>query len=418
MNHRERIMAALHHESGKVPIDFGSTHATGMHVSCVEALRDHYGLDKHPVKVHEPYQMLGEIEDDLAEAMGTDISGFQGPKTIFGFKNENWKKFRTLWGQDVLVSEHFNTTTDEKGDILLYPQGDTSAPPSARMPVSGYFFDTIIRQEAFDEDNLNPEDNLEEFGLISDEDLAYYVANVERLEKLGRPIITYVGSTSLGSVTAVTGPSLKHPKGIRDIEEWYISNLTRQDYLHQIFSQQCEIALENLKRLHEVIENKIDILFVCGSDFGTQTSTFFSTETFETLYAPYYKQINQWIHENTLWKTFKHSCGSVVSLLPLFIDSGFDIINPVQCSAAGMDPKTLKAHYGDHLVFWGGGVNTQKTLPYQTPEDVRVEVLERCEIFSENGGYVFNAIHNVQAKTPLANIVAMINAAKEFNGEI
>jgi uroporphyrinogen-III decarboxylase len=98
-----------------------------------------------------------------------------------------------------------------------------------------------------------------------------------------------------------------------------------------------------------------------------------------------------------------------------FIDAGVDIINPVQCSATGMDPKALKERYGDKLVFWGGGVDTQKTLPFGTPEEVRKEVLERCEIFSPNGGFVFNAIHNVQAQTPLENMVAMLDAVKEFN---
>ena len=102
--------------------------------------------------------------------------------------------------------------------------------------------------------------------------------------------------------------------------------------------------------------------------------------------------------------------------MPHFIDSGFDIVNPVQCSAAGMDPRTLKERYGDQLVFWGGGVDTQRTLPFGTPAQVRREVLERCKIFAPDGGFVFNAIHNVQARTPIPNIVAMIDAIREFNG--
>ena len=189
----------------------------------------------------------------------------------------------------------------------------------------------------------------------------------------------------------------------------------RQDYLHSVFEKQTEIAIENLKKLYSVVENNIDAIFICGTDFGTQLSTFCSKETYEELYAPYYKKMNNWIHENTEWKTFKHSCGAVETFMENFISSGFDIINPVQCSAAGMDPKILKEKYGDRLTFWGGGVDTQKTLPFGTPEEVRKEVLQRCEIFSKDGGFVFDAIHNVQAKTPVENIVAMIDAVKEFN---
>jgi uroporphyrinogen-III decarboxylase len=99
-----------------------------------------------------------------------------------------------------------------------------------------------------------------------------------------------------------------------------------------------------------------------------------------------------------------------------FIDAGFDIVNPVQCSAAGMDPEQLKERYGSRLVFWGGGVDTQKVLPFGTPEEVRRQVLERCEIFGRDGGFVFNTIHNIQAETPVENVVAMVNALKEFNG--
>ena len=100
--------------------------------------------------------------------------------------------------------------------------------------------------------------------------------------------------------------------------------------------------------------------------------------------------------------------------MPYFIEAGFDIINPVQCSAAGMDPVSLKAKYGSELVFWGGGVDTQRTLPFGSPDEVTEQVLQRCEIFSTDGGFVFNTIHNIQARTPLANIIAMIDAVNEF----
>ena len=126
--------------------------------------------------------------------------------------------------------------------------------------------------------------------------------------------------------------------------------------------------------------------------------------------------MNDWIHAHTTWKAFKHSCGAVEPLMAHFIKAGFDIINPVQCSASGMDPKTLKARYGSRLVFWGGGVDTQKVLPFGTPSQVREQVLARCEIFARDGGFVFNAIHNVQAQTPVRNVVAMIDAVHAFNG--
>ena len=418
MNRKERVKQSLDHKNpGQVVVDFGSTAVTGMHVSCVAQLRQHYGLEERPVKAHEPYQMLGEIEEDLLDAMGVDTIALASPGTMFGFRNENWKEFTTPWGQDVLVSAHFKTTKEANGDVLIYPQGDTNAAPSGRMPANGCFFDTIVRQKPIDQANLDPANNLQEFGPISDADRMHYEKEAKRLASSDRAVVAGIAGTAFGDIALVPAPFLKDPKGIRDITEWYMLTAMHPDYVHEVFSKQCEIAIQNLNKVHEVVGEVIDVLFICGTDFGTQTSSFCSTDTFDQLYAPYYKKVNQWIHENTTWKTFKHSCGAVENFMEHFIDSGFDIINPVQCSATGMDPKTLKERYGDRLVFWGGGVDTQNTLPFQTPEDVRAEVLKRCEIFAPNGGFVFDAIHNVQAKTPVENIVAMIEAVKEFNGQ-
>jgi uroporphyrinogen-III decarboxylase len=183
-----------------------------------------------------------------------------------------------------------------------------------------------------------------------------------------------------------------------------------------VFSRQCDILLENLRRANARLGDLVDILYLCGTDFGTQRSTFCSAATFRELWFPYYKRINDCVHQNTNWKTFKHSCGSVVKFLDLFVEAGFDILNPVQVSAAGMDPQFLKSNYGSRLVFWGGGVDTQQTLAFGTPREVYDQVLRHCAIFSRDGGYVFNAVHNVQACTPVQNIVAMFQAVHEFQG--
>jgi len=413
----DRVLTTLsHHQPDRIPIDFGGTAVTGIHVSCVAELRDHFGLEKRLVKAHEPYQMLGTLDEDLKQAMGIDVDGVYRPKTNFGYRNRDWKPWRMPDGLAVLVSEEFRVTTDTNGDILIYPEGDLSAPPSGRMPKDGYFFDAIIRQPPIVEEQLNPEDNLEEFKLLDDEDLERLRQAAAEVQQAGRAAITSSVGTALGDIGQIPATGLKYPKGIRDVAEWYMSTTSRRDYVHQIFTRQCEIGVENLKRIYQAVGNSVCAILVCGTDFGTQTSSFCSVKTFRELYLPYYVKVNGWIHENTKWKTFKHSCGSVERFIPSFIDAGFDILNPVQCSAVGMDPEHLKATYGDRITFWGGGVDTQQVLPFGTPEEVRKQVLERCRIFSRNGGFVFNTIHNIQARTPVKNIVAMLEAVHEFNG--
>jgi hypothetical protein len=419
MNSKELVLSSLNHQqAARVPVDFGSTAVTGIHVYIVAALRDYYGLEKQPVKVHEPYQMLGLIEEDLMQALGIDVTGIPASETLFGFRNEGWKPWITESGLEVLVSKHFNTTKDDGGNIFIYPKGDLSAPPSGKMPKNGFFFDTIIRQEPIDDSTLNPEDNFEEFSAISDADLAYFVEEANKTQATGRAVVATFGGTAFGDIALVPAPFLKYPKGIRDIEEWYMSTLMRQDYIHKIFTYESEIALQNLEKIKDRVGDLVDVVFICGTDFGTQNSTFCSEGTYRSLYMPYYKVINDWIHQNTSWKTFKHSCGAVESLIEAMIESGFDILNPVQCSALGMDAKILKKKYGDRLVFWGGGIDTQKTIQFGTLEEIRREVLDRCETFSINGGFIFNSVHNIQGNTPIKNIIAMFNAIKEFNGTL
>lgn len=413
----ELVRTTLRHEApAAVPVDFGSTFVTGIHVSCVAALRRHYGLGSDPVRVIDPGQMLGWIDEDLKRAMGIATEGVVRRMTRFGFPLEGWKPWRMDDGLEVLVPGGFTVARNENGDTLIYPQGDMNAPPSARMPKGGYFFDNIIRQPTIEEDKLDPADNLEEYQPWTEVEVNYLEADIRRAAATGRAVVASFGGTALGDIALVPGPGLKHPKGIRDIAEWYVSTRTRRDYIHRVFDQQCEIALGNLERIARRAGNLVDVVNICGTDFGTQTSSFCSAATFRELWLPYYQRINRWIHRNTSWKTFKHSCGAVAKFIPGFIEAGFDILNPVQCSAAGMNPAELKRAYGGRIVFWGGGVDTQKTLPFGTPGQVREEVLRRCEVFAPGGGFVFNTVHNIQAGTPVENIVAMVNAVAEFNG--
>jgi len=417
MNSKQRILASINHQQpDRIAVDFGATPVTGIHVLAIERLRKHYGLEYKPIKVTEPYQMLGEIDADLMDILGIDVIGISPANNMFGIKNYGkFREFRTFWGQTVLIPDGFNTTIDSNGDLLIYPNGDVTGSPSGKMPKSSYFFDAVIRQEPIDDDDLDVTNNLEEFTLLSSDDLNYWKDSVNRVKNSGKAIIANMGGTAFGDIALVPGLNLMKPKGIRDIAEWYMSVIMRPDYIHGIFRQQSDIAIKNLKAFHDTVGNDIDAIFMCGTDFGTQDSQFCGVDTLEEMYIPYYKKLNDWVHENTTWKTFKHSCGAVEPFINSFINAGFDILNPVQINAAGMEPQHLKDTYGDRITFWGGGVDTQKVLSFGTPEDVKKQVRRQCEILGKNGGFVFNTVHNTQANVPVENIVAMVDTVKGFN---
>ena len=418
MNGKEKLKMALSHQEAPLLFDIGGTPTTGMHCIVVEKLREYYGLEKRPIVIVEPMQMLGGLDQDLKEVMGIQTEPLWADKGMFGFKQtDEFKEWKTPWGQEVLIPTDFNTSKDDKGNTYIYACGDINYPPAGCMPEGGLYFDATNRAPEFDEDNYNVQDNLEEFGPVSDETLDWFRKESDRLKDSPHAVIGNMGGTGLGDIALVPGLMLREPRGIRDIEEWYVSTVIRQDVLHEIFEHQTSQALENLKKLHGVLGETIQVAFVCGTDLGTQAAQFCSNETYRSLYMPYYKRVNGWIHENTTWKTFKHCCGSIFNLIPDFIESGFDILNPVQWTATNMRKEDLKKHYGKDITFWGGGIDTQNTFPNGTPDQVREQALQCCEILAKDGGFVFNTIHNVLPDVPAENVAALAEAVKIFNGE-
>ena len=416
MTSRERLAATLnHHAPDRLCVDFGAGFQTGMGAGAVHRLRQAVlGQPDFRVKVIEPYQMLGEIDEELRQALGLDVVGVHGSGTMFGFKNEGWKPFTMFDGTPVLVPEKFNVTPADEGGWWVYPEGDTRVPPSAWMPKGSYFFDSLNRQQPLDESKLDPVDNCAEMGPMSEEEVRHFARTARHWhENTTAGVYMTLPGTAFGDIALVPAPWIKHPKGIRGVTEWYMATAAHRDYVRKVFECQCESALKNIEWLTAAVGDCAQVVFVSGTDFGTQTSQFCSVRTYREMYKPFHKAVNDRIHQLSKWKTFIHSCGAVRPFIPDFIDAGFDVLNPVQCSATGMDPRLLKREFGRQLAFWGGGVDTQKTLPFGTPDEVYREVRERIDIFGEGGGYVFNGIHNLQSNVPTENLLALFRAVKD-----
>lgn len=416
MNSRERVQAAINHrQPDRAPLDLGSTAVSGIAAGAYTRLRRALGLPQRRARVTEPFQVLGDVEDDVRTALGVDTAGIGLPTTFFGFRNEDWKPWTLFDGTEVLVPGKFTVREDEAGGLLIYANGDTSAPPSGHMPKDGFYFDATIRQERLDWDHLDARVWADQmYAVYSPQDVAYLKQQADALYAGSeRAIVWNFGGGGFGDIAWVPGPNLSYPKGVRDPQDWIIAHKTNPEYISGIFERQCEIGLENLRLVWDAVGSKIDVVFVSGTDFGTQDRLFISPQMYRDLYKPFHTRINQWIKRNTTWKIFFHTCGSIVDLLDDLIDVGVDIINPVQCSAKGMEAAALKAAYGERLVFWGGGVDTQWTLPFGTPDEVYHQVSERVRIFNSGGGFVFNTVHNIQQNVPVENLLAMYRALQD-----
>lgn len=418
MTSKERIIKALNHEeTDRVPIDLGATSCSGIHAAALERLRATLGLAEKKVYVYEILQQLGYVDFDVLEAVGADVVGLLPYTNFVGNKNnpENLVEYPIPHGGVGLCAADFRYT-ERGGERFAYPQGDVTVPPSMRMPKGGYFFDNINRSETSLDNYADAKEEFAgSFSVISDEEAEFYEKQADFFtENTDYALVSNCAVAGFGDAAFLPGAALKKVRGVRDLDAWYVMHKLDPQYIFDVYDMQYECAVQSLVKLKQALGDRIQAIFVSGTDFGMQTGLMISAEDFRTFYKPYYTKINRWIHENTKWKAMYHCCGSIVDLLDDFVEMGVDVLNPVQCSAAGMDPAFLKEKYGDKLVFWGGGIDTQRVLPFGTEQECREMVRERLRIFSKGGGYVFNTIHNIQGDTPVQNVAAAFEEAKNY----
>ena len=377
---------------------------SGIMAHALDRLRRHLGLERRPVRVHEVFQMLGEVEPDLIERLGIDVLPVEPQAIFFGLQRRDYKPWTLFDGTPVLVPGQFNVE-DAGDDWVLREEGDPGKPIAGRMPKDGYYFDAVGDQELH-ADFIPPP--LAEMEADFRHPLA--TAKLEFMARRARELRPTGKALLLGDWFDFG------PPGVGNLPDWLCLLAADPDYVARLFELKTEADLARLAQLRAYLGDDIDIFGVDGADYGTQRAEMFSAEMFEQFYLPYYTTIIGWVRAHTSWKTWKHTCGAARAFLPFFVAGGLDCLNPVQCSAAGMEPEGLKRDFGARLTFWGGGVDTQRTLPFGTPEEVYREVAERIRVFAPGGGFVFTAIHNIQAKTPPENIAAMFQAVRDCGG--
>lgn len=403
MTSRERVLTALNHEEPDcVPVDLGGTVMSGIMALALDRFRTHLGIGK-PVKVYELFQMLGEVELDLVEHLGIDTLPVEPLEFFFEIKRERYRPWRLFDGTEVLVPGDFTVDVAENGDWLLHTAGDPARPVEGRMPKGGFYFDMLSMTRGVP--GWSPP-RLEEVRATaprpSDDALRFMSDRAALLRRHTDKALVLTGNGWWG--LGLTG----------SLPDQLMLIASDREYVRDLLALRAEIGRENLRTVWEAIGERVDVVMIDGNDFGTQRSEMFSPRVFEELFAPSLAAQVEWIHRSTTWKVWQHTCGSIANLLPCIVEAGVDALNPVQTSAEGMDPDILKARYGDRITFWGGGVDTQRTLPFGTPDDVRREVRERIHTFAPGGGFVFAAVHNIQANTPPENIEAMFGAVHEF----
>ncbi len=395
MTSRQRIINAIHHRPvDRTPIDFGGTRQSGISVFAYAGLRRRLGLDRRPIKVFDLFQMLAEIEPAVIDAMGGDCVALNRPAVAFGIANRDYKPFRfDGLEEQVLVPGGFNPQRDESGDWVLRRGGQVIA----RMPACGFYFDRFEKYPGA----AHPDLATWSAPRISDGDFGHYAEESRRLE----------AETDKAVIVAM-GPPYELFNGIGQggFEDWMITFASEPEYVSQLYAMLVDAWIENLRRLWDAVGERVHILQI-ADDFGTQQAPFLSEAMFREKLLPAYRRGLRWVHENTPWKVMLHSDGAIAPLLEAIVEMGVDILNPVQTTAAGMDPAMLESRFGGRLVFWGGSCDCQGTLTRGGPEQVAAEVRANLAIFKPlEGGCVLAPVHNIQANVPAENIVALFGA--------
>lgn len=404
MTSRQRVIAAIEHrEPDRVPLDLGGSFVTGIHVQSLGRLRRKLGLEDRPIKLHDALQMLGEVEMDVVERLGLDVLPIEPLNMRIGMENDcsaTWE----LFGETLAVPENMPVERDERGDWIFYHGTGEDRRPWQKMPADGYYFDAI------DYGGWDPNFTPPPLEEIRDSSKAWAISD-ERLEWLAERSAELRRTTDKALMLNPWGGLGMHYVG--KLTEFLCLLAEDPGYVKDLFAICTEAAIANLERLWDAVGENADLIFITGLDFGSQRAELMAPDLFREVYLPPLRAHYEWIHEHTTWKCFEHSCGSIANIVEDMVEAGLDALNPVQTTAAGMDPATLKAQIGDRVCFWGGGVETQGPLQFGTPEEVRAQVTERVRIFGEGGGFVFCADHNIQPNTPPENIIAAYETARE-----
>lgn len=394
MNSRERVLCALEHrEADRVPIDLGGTRQSGIAASTYHRLKERLGI-RTPTRVYDLYQMLAEVERPVRERFGADVVGLSRPAVAFGIRNERWKPWQLFDGTPVEVPGDFNPQVKPNGDLVLAgPDGRSMA----RMPQGGYYFDRLDKYPGA----AHADPQSLDIPLLAAEECDHLHAQAE----------AWWQNSDLAIVAAMGPPyELFFGLGTGDFQSWMIILATEPDYARALYERLVEAWIENLRRLAAAVGDRVQVLQF-NDDLGTQDAPFLSLRMFRELIMPHYKQGLDWVHQNTRMKVFMHNDGAIFDFVPSLVEMGVDILNPVQTTAKGMDPAKLKEQYGDRITFWGASCDCQDTLAFGTPEEVAREVEENIRVLAPGGGYVLASVHNIQARVPPENVIALFDAA-------
>lgn len=419
MDSRERALAALNHEQAddRPCIDFGATLATGISAVVYDAAKRILGYDT-VTTVDDIIAQNAAIEPEMLEEMGGDFVYVRRYAPSLGIPVTDFTPSVLTNGRPCMQPSLYDPKANEKGALELYglPHSMDYLHPYKRGEADEAYCGKVICRcpKGFDSyarvfhpmKHVETVKELDEyvFPEMTEAEYDFYAAEAKRLRETTDKAVTGI---FLGNV-------FEMGQLYWGYEQFFVNMGIEKELTEAYMERRTECYMRDLKKYMEAVGRYIDVIEF-NDDLGTQQSLLISKQMYREMVKPYHRKMFGYIRDNYPdVKVWFHSCGAVYDLIPDLIDCGVQVLNPIQVSAAGMDPHKIKKEYGKDLVLWGGGIDTQNVLNRATPEEIRVKVKEMLDIFAPGGGYVFSQVHHVGGNVPPENLIACFKAAKAY----
>jgi len=410
---REHILAAINHQkSDKVPIDMGATPSSGISAIAYSNLLKHLGRTDLPVLVYDVVQQLAQPDISILDHFGIDVLDIG---RAFNDQPSDWIPTTLANGAPAFYPKWFNPEKQADGSYVTYD--DDGKRILSRMPIGATFFD----QTYFPYVDGYPdsyEDLDAEMGRIMWARDAHspwdHAGEEDFWQQLREKTIKLRQSTDKALLVVCGCNLFEWGTFLRRMDNFLMDLMCDPENVEKLLDELLKRHLATLEKVCKAVGDIVDIIRF-GDDLGMSSGPFMDADTYKLLFKPRHKILCDYVKNHSKMHTYIHSCGSISLLMPDMIEAGIEIFNPVQTNAYLMKPDYLKKEFGAQCCFWGGGIETVGTLNVGTPEQIRKQVLERLEIFSPGGGFVFNTVHNILPDVPPENIVAMFDAVKQFN---
>lgn len=412
MNSRERVLASINHQSpDRVPIDIGATPSSGISVIAYNNLKKHLGLSGGHTRVYDVVQQLVQPEDQFLDQFKVDVIDIG---QAFNTNDSDWYDIDVSDGSKAQYPKWFKPTQDEKGYWHAYMDDGTKI---ATMPTHATFFDQTCFPwlDGYPDDLSCLEDDM---GKILWAALVHSpwdnAGQADFWKQLREKTLRLKQHTDKALMINCGCNLFEWGTFLRRMDNFLMDLYREPTNVERFLNALMKIHMETLAKVCEAVGDIVDIIRF-GDDLGMDSGPFMPLDKYRRFFHQHRTQLCNFVKNNSQMHTFLHTCGSVYKFIPDFIESGIEIINPVQTNCRDMEPEKLKHEFGNDIVFWGGGVDTRNILNRGSVADVKDQVKQRLEIFSPNGGFIFNPIHNILPDVPPENIIAMFDAIKEYN---